>query len=72
MYFLHCFLVYSSTLSFPQFSIIMKFNGTNYKHLVKSLIMNLMIMKLNLALKGEAPPKPTVESSTNEKKFYED
>ena len=29
-------------------------------------------MKLNLALKVETPPKPTVESSTNEKKFYQD
>ena len=29
-------------------------------------------MKLNLALKVEAPPKPIVESSANEKKFYED
>ena len=35
-------------------------------------MMNLMIMKLNLTLKVEAPPKPTVESSANEKKFYED
>ena len=29
-------------------------------------------MKLNLALKVEAPPTPTIESSANEKKFYED
>ena len=29
-------------------------------------------MKLNLALKVEAPPKPTAKSSTSEKKFYED
>ena len=65
MYFLHCSLVYSSTLSFPQFSVITKLNGTNYKQWVKSLMMNLTIMKLNLAL------KPTVESSANEKKFYE-
>ena len=35
-------------------------------------MMNLMIMKLNLTLKVEAPPKPTIESSANEKKFYED
>ena len=34
--------------------------------------MNLTIMKLNLALKVEVPPKPTVESSASEKKFYED
>ena len=59
-------------MSFPQFSIIMKLNGTNYKQRVKSLMMNLTIMKLNLALKIEAPPKPTSESSANEKKFYED
>ena len=31
-------------------------------------MINLTIMKLNLALKVEAPPKPTVKSSTNEKK----
>ena len=29
-------------------------------------------MKLNLALKVEVPPKPTVESSAKEKKFNED
>ena len=38
MYFLYCSLVYSSALSFPQFSIIMKLNWTNYKEWVKSLI----------------------------------
>ena len=32
MYFLHCSLVYSSSLSFPQLSIIMKLNETNYKN----------------------------------------
>ena len=35
-------------------------------------MMNLIIMKLNLTLKVEALPKPTAESSANEKKFYED
>ena len=35
-------------------------------------MMNLTIMKLNLALKVEAPPKPTAKSSAIEKKFYED
>ena len=35
-------------------------------------MMNLTIMKLNLALKVEAPPKPIVESSASEKKSYED
>ena len=35
-------------------------------------MINLTIIKLNLALKVEAPPKPTTESSVNEKKFYED
>ena len=34
--------------------------------------MNMTIMKLNLALKVEAPPKPTVKRFANEKKFYED
>ena len=33
--------------------------------------MNLTIMKLNLALKVEAPPKPIVESFAFEKKFDE-
>ena len=32
MYFLHCSLVYSSTLSFPLFSAITKLNRTNYKN----------------------------------------
>ena len=72
MYFLHCSFIYSLSLSFPQFSTITKLNGTNYKQKVKSFMMNLTIMKLNLALKVEAPLKPTTESSTNEKNFYED
>ena len=70
--YINCSLVYSSTLSFPQFFAITKLNRTNYKQWVKSLMLNLMIMILNLALKVEAPPKPTVESSTKEKKSYED
>ena len=69
--FLHCSLVYSLPLSFLQFFVIMKLNGTNYKQWIKSLMMNLTIMKLNLTLKFEAPSKPIVESSANEKKFYE-
>ena len=72
MYFLHCSLVYFSVLSFPQFFVVMKLNETNYKQWVKSLMINLMIMKLNLALKVETPPKPTLESSVKEKKSYDD
>ena len=72
MYFLHCFLVYSSALNVPQFSTITKLNETNYKQRVKSLMMNLTILKQNLAFKVKAPLKPIAESSTNEKKFYED
>ena len=34
-------------------------------------MMNLTIMKLNLALKVEARPKPTAESSVSETKSYE-
>ena len=67
MYFLHCSLIYSLAFSFPQFSAITKLNGPNYKQWVKSLMMNLTIMKLNLAFKVEAPPKPTIESFENEK-----
>ena len=72
MYFLHCSHVYSSVLSFPRFFAIAKLNGTNYKQWVIYLMMNLIIMKLNLILKVEAPPKPIVESFANEKKFYTD
>ena len=72
MYFLYCSLIHSSTLSFLQLFAIMKLNGTNYKQRVKYLMMNLIIIKLNLALKVEAPPKPIVKSSVSEKKFYED
>ena len=32
VYFLHCFIVYSLALSFPQFSAITKLNETNYKN----------------------------------------
>ena len=68
MYFLHCSLIYPSALSFPQFSVITKLNRTNYKQWIEYLMMNLTIMKLNLALKVEVIQKPTVESSANEKK----
>ena len=64
--------VHSSTLSFPQFFVITKLNGSNYKQWVKPLMMNLTIMKLKFALKVEAPPKLTAESSTKEKKSYKD
>ena len=57
---LHCSLVSSLALSFPWFFAITKLNGTNYKQWVKSLMMNLTIMKLSIALKVEAPQKPTV------------
>ena len=50
----------------------MKLNRTNYKKWVKYLMKNLTIMKINLALKVEAPPKPTIESSASEKTSYED
>ena len=69
MYFLHYSLVYSLSLSFPQFFVITKPNRTNYKQCIKSLMMNLKIMKLNLALKVEAPPKLIAKSFANEKKF---
>ena len=72
MYFLYCSLIYFPALSFPQLSAITKLDRTNYKQWVKSLMMNLTIMKLNLALKVEAPQKPTIESSANEKNLYED
>ena len=70
IYFLHYSLVYSSALSFSQSSTITKLNGTNYKQWIESFMMNLTIMKLNLVLKVEAPLKPTIENSANEKKFY--
>ena len=50
----------------------MKFHESNYKKWVKSLIMNLTIMKLNLTLKVEAPLKPTVKSFAKKKKLYVD
>ena len=49
----------------------MKLNGTNYKQWVKYLMMNLTIMKLNLALKVKTPQKPAAESFAKEKKSYE-
>ena len=41
-------------------------NGLNI-----SLIVNLIIMKLNLTLKVQAPPKSIIESSVKEKKSYD-
>ena len=67
MFFSHYSLIHSSALRFPQLFAITKLNETNYKQWVKSLMMNLMIMKLNLALKFEVPPKPNAKSFVKEK-----
>ena len=50
----------------------MKLNGTNHKQWANSLIMNLTIMKLDLALREDSPPKPIAETSTNDRKHYDD
>ncbi|KAH7848144.1 hypothetical protein Vadar_034273 [Vaccinium darrowii] len=45
--------------------------GTNYEDWKESLAVNLAIMNLDLAIREEAPPKSTAESSAEEKAYYE-
>ena len=47
-------------------------NGTNHKEWVRSLMMNLSIMKIDTALKEDAPTKPTEDSTTEQKTSYKE
>ena len=66
----------SSALSIPGVTMpmtaMMTLNGTNYHQWRKTLMLNLTVMKLDLALKINQPQKPTNESIVNDKKVYEE
>ena len=59
-------------MSNPHVSAILILNGTNHKQWIESLMMNLTIMKMDLALRTEASLKPFDESNKKDKKAYED
>lgn len=50
---------------------MMVLNGTNYQIWKKTLMLNLTIMKLDLALKIDPPEKPTAETTAEAKQLYE-
>ncbi|KAL5576976.1 hypothetical protein UlMin_018675 [Ulmus minor] len=58
-------------LSNPSISSMLTLNGTNYKQWCESLLMNLSIMKLDLALRENELAKLS-DSSTTEQKRYRD
>ena len=51
---------------------ILTLNRTNHEQWVESLMMNLTMMKMDLALRIEAPPKPTAETSSDDKILYDE
>ncbi|KAH7845358.1 hypothetical protein Vadar_001115 [Vaccinium darrowii] len=54
-----------------QLSAIKTLSGTNYEDWKESLEVNLAIMNLDLAIREEAPPKLTTESSAEVRAYYE-
>ena len=67
----YCFC-FSSAMSNPTASAFLKLNGTNHRQWIKSLMMNLTVMKLDLALMVSCPPRPTDRSSNAEKMHFEE
>ena len=65
-------LVSHSALSNPRTSAMLTLNGTNHKQWVESLMMNLTLMRVDLALRTDAPPKPTDDTTERDRKSYED
>ncbi|XP_062075314.1 uncharacterized protein LOC133779360 [Humulus lupulus] len=58
--------------SIPRTSAMLTLNGTNHKQWVESLMMNLTLMRVDLALRMDAPPKPTDDATEKDKKSYEE
>ncbi|KAM6556990.1 hypothetical protein CsatB_004009 [Cannabis sativa] len=65
-------LVSHSALSVPRNSAMLTLNGTNHKQWVESLMLNLTLMRVDLALRMDAPPKPADDATEKDKKSYED
>ena len=63
---------FSSAIGNSTVSAFLKLNGTNHRQWVESFMMNLMIMKLDLALRFSFPPKPTDKSIKTEKRHFEE
>ncbi|XP_062110679.1 uncharacterized protein LOC133822385 isoform X1 [Humulus lupulus] len=58
--------------SYPRALAVLALNETNHKQWVESITMNLTFMKVDLALRIDAPSKPTDDATEKDKKFYED
>ena len=54
------------------FFAILKLNETNHKQWVESPMMNLTIMKLDLAFRDDSSLKPIARSKPDEKKLYDE
>ena len=63
-------LVPHPALDNPKISAILMLNGTNHKQWVEALMMNLSIMKMDLALRTNAPPMPTDNAAEKDRKSY--
>ena len=65
-------LVSHPALGNPKISAILTLNGTNHKQWIESLMMNLTIMRMDLALRTTAPPKLADGASEKDRKSYEE
>ncbi|KAM6546692.1 hypothetical protein CsatB_027428 [Cannabis sativa] len=65
-------LYQGEALSVPRNSAMLTLNGTNHKQWVESLMLNLTFMKVDLALRMDAPPEPADDATEKDKKSYED
>ena len=65
-------LVFHSALAYPKISTILTLNGTNHKQWVESLMMNLTIMRMELALRTTTLPKPVDNAAEKYRKTYEE
>ena len=68
----YCSWFFSLATSNPIVSAFLNLNGTNHRQWVESLMMNLMAIKLDLALRVSCPPKPTDRNTKAEKKCFEE
>ena len=65
-------LVSHLALGNPKISVILTLNGTNHKQWVKALMMNLTIMKMDLALRTTTPHKPVDNAVEKDRKSYDE
>ncbi|XP_062079432.1 uncharacterized protein LOC133783827 isoform X2 [Humulus lupulus] len=61
-----------SAVSIPRSPAVLTLNATNHKQWIENITMNLTFMKVDLALRIDAPSKPADDATEKDKKSYED